>query len=99
MTGLLAPLGGAPDPGDLLVLRAGAQRGAQVRLLAGEQAGAHATFSSQPGAAAVRAERPGDRGDHAHAPALRAAVAVGDLEELGGGTVTGLRHWGELVAG
>src|SRR5699024_2286899 len=49
VAGLLAPLGGPPDVGDVVVAASRAQRLAQVGLLPGEQAGAHAPFGGQAG--------------------------------------------------
>ena len=59
-------------------LGAGAQRAAQVGLLAGEQAVAHLAVGGEPDPVAVAAERPGHRGDHADG----AGPAV-DREQLG----------------
>ena len=63
--GELAPHRGAPAVGDLRVVGTAAQRGAQVGLVAGEQAVADLAVGRQPGAVAGAAERPGDRGDDA----------------------------------
>ena len=63
-----------------LVGRPRAQRGAQVGLLAGEQAVAHLAVRGQPDPVAVAAERPGHRGDDAD----RGGSAV-DEEQLGRG--------------
>src|SRR5699024_4518996 len=86
------------DVGDVVVAASRAQRLAQVGLLPGEQAGAHAPFGGQAGAAAVRAEGAGDRGDHAHPATVTAGGAVVDLEQLGRCTVAGLVDLGQHVA-
>src|SRR5699024_7145224 len=79
VAGLLAPLGGPPDIGDVVVAASRAQRLAQVGLLPGEQAGAHAPLGGQAGAAAVGTEGPGHRGDHSHPAAVTAGGAIVDL--------------------
>ena len=76
--GAWAPSRAPPAVGELLVGRAAAQRGAQVGLLAGEQAVAHLAVGGEPDPVAVAAERPGDRGDDADR--RRSAV---DGEQLG----------------
>src|SRR5690606_34105967 len=90
VAGLLAPLGGTPDLGDRLIVRSRAERRAQVGLLAGEQAGAHAALGGQAGAAAVGAEGAGHRGDDPHPAPVQAGGAVGDLVQLGGRAVARL---------
>src|SRR5699024_7031562 len=49
VAGLLAPVRGAPDVRDRLVVGPGTEGTAQVGLLAGEQAGAHSALGGQPG--------------------------------------------------
>src|SRR4029453_18289483 len=68
----LTPHGCAPAVGDVVVIRAGTQRRAQVGFLTGEQAIAHLPIRGEPYAITIAAERPGDRCDHANR--LRAAV-------------------------
>src|ERR687897_3282296 len=61
MLQLLAPHGVADDPLQLSVVRAGAQRVAQVGLVAGEEAGAKLSVAGQADPVAVGAERLRDR--------------------------------------
>ena len=64
---------------------AGAQRRAEVGLLAGEEAVADLAVGGEPDPVAVAAERAGDRGDDADG--RRAAV---DVEQLGRGAAARL---------
>src|SRR5690606_11519673 len=66
VAGLLDPHRGTPPLRTAGAVGAGAKRGAQLGLLAGEQAVAHLPVGGQPGAVALTTERPGDTGDHTH---------------------------------
>src|SRR5699024_12595662 len=63
VAGLLAPLGGPPDIGDVVVAASRAQRLAPVGLLPAAQPGAHAPLGGRAGAAAGGTAGPGPRGE------------------------------------
>src|SRR6476620_8464166 len=57
--GQLAPGGDAPGLRDVVVAAAAADKGPEVGLVLGEQAGAYLTVGRQPGPVAIPAKRPG----------------------------------------